>query len=338
MFMPSEILFRNRRAIEIENHLVRVTVTIEGGHIAEILEKSAGVNPLWVPPWPSIEPGTYSLESHPEYGNNSESFLLSGILGHNLCLDTFGSPSEDEEAAGVAAHGEAGMALYDVAESPCGLTMRCTAPIAQIVFERTLRLEGRRLFVRETVENLSVLDRPIGWTQHVTFGPPFLVPGTTQFRVPATRSRNLDETLDFEWPGPHNLEVYSNAKPHASYTAHLLDPRQDQSWFAAWSPESQVLIGYAWQRSDFPWIGIWEENCSRRHKPWNGRTMTRAMEFGVSPFPESRRKMIDRNRLFEIPCYRWLGGKRRITVDYYAGITTAASIPESREDFEKAVA
>ena len=48
-------------------------------------------------------------------------------------------------------------------------------------------------------------------------------------------------------------------------------------------------------------MGIWEENHSRAAPPWNSETLTRGMEFGVSPFPESRRKMIDRGRLFGVP-------------------------------------
>ena len=335
--MLEEILFENRRAVRIQNDLIRVTITVEGGHIAEIFEKSTGVNPLWIPPWPSIEPSSYSLERHPEYGNNAESFLLSGIMGHNLCLDLFGSPSADEEAAGVAAHGEAGMAMYEVEEIPGGISARCAAPVAQLAFERSIRLEGRRVRILESVENLSALDRPIGWTQHVTLGPPYLVPGSTQFRVPATRSRNLAETKDFDWPGPQNLELYPAAKPHASYTAHVLDPKQDRVWFTAWSPESKVVLGYVWDRRDFPWIGIWEENCSRPHAPWNQRTMTRAMEFGVSPFPESRRKMIDRGKMFDTPCYRWVGGRRTVTAEYYAGVATADTIPPSRQAFEDLV-
>ena len=95
----------NRKVVRIENDELIVTVTVEGGHIAEIIEKKSGVNPLWTPPWASIEPSTYSAESNPEYGNDSESKLLSGILGHNLCLDIFGPPSEAEYAAGITVHG-----------------------------------------------------------------------------------------------------------------------------------------------------------------------------------------------------------------------------------------
>jgi hypothetical protein len=99
------VSFNNRRAAQIENDGVRLTVTAEGGHIAEILHKRSGVNPLWIPPWPSIEPSTWSSEQHPEYGADAESKLLSGIMGHNLCLDLFGAPSPEEAAAGMTVHG-----------------------------------------------------------------------------------------------------------------------------------------------------------------------------------------------------------------------------------------
>ena len=58
-------------------------------------------------------------------------------------------------------------------------------------------------------------------------------------------------------------------------------------------------------------MGIWEENFSRTHAPWNGQTLTRGMEFGVSPMAESRRQMVDRGRLFGVPAYRWLPAKSR---------------------------
>src|ERR1039457_1729876 len=82
----AETTYRNRRAYQIENDQVRVTVLQEGGHIAGILHKPSGVNPLWTPPWPSIEPSAYDRSKHPEYGDDAESKLLAGIMGHNLCL------------------------------------------------------------------------------------------------------------------------------------------------------------------------------------------------------------------------------------------------------------
>ncbi|MGI8741104.1 MAG: hypothetical protein ACR2NN_00760 [Bryobacteraceae bacterium] len=255
-------LFHNRRVVQVENDFLRLTVTVEGGHVAEILHKAIGVNPLWIPPWPSIEPSTYSPATHPEYGNDAESKLLAGILGHNLCLDLFGTPSEEEAQAGMTVHGEASIVPYEILASGSELTARCVMPVAQLSFERRVRLSSNRVVFRETVENLSALDRPIAWTQHVTLGPPFLEYGVTQFRMPSVKSQELSE----------------------AFTTHLMDPQRDRAYFFAFSPPSKMLFGYIWNRSDFPWLGIWEEKRGREHPPWNRRTVTRGMEFGYRRF------------------------------------------------------
>lgn len=339
-----ETLFHNRRAVQVENDALRLTVTAEGGHIAEILEKKSGVNPLWIPPWPSIEPGSYAPDKHPEYGADSESKLLCGIMGHNVCLDMFGPPSSAEAAAGMTVHGEASVLPYEIATNGESLIARCTLPIAQLRFERRLHLEGRRVLITETVENLSSLDRPIAWTEHVTLGPPFLEKGTTRFRASATKSRALGHSGDFDWPlqprqtGLEDLRTFTNAASSGGYTAHLMNPSEDRAWFWAWSPASRVLIGYVWERSDFPWLGIWEENYSRTHAPWNGRTVTRGMEFGASPIPETRREMVDRGKLFDTACYRWLPAKSSLGVEYYAAVMQTQAIPETLVQFEAAVA
>lgn len=331
--MP-EVTYRGRRAHRIENELLHVTVTVEGGHIAEILHKATGVNPLWSTPWETIEPSTYELAKHPEYGSDAESKLLSGIQGHNLCLDLFGGPSAEEAAAGMTVHGEASVATYEIESSERAMTARCVLPAAQLRFERQIRLKANDPYVAisETVENLSILDRPVAWTQHVTLGPPFLEKGQTQFRVSGTKSRTI-EGVDFDWPmlprvdGPReDLQVFTEAKSSSGFTTHLMDPFREQAYFAAWSPASKVVIGYQWKRTDFPWLGIWEENYSRESAPWDGRTLTRGMEFGASPIPESRKKMIERNSMFGVPCYRWIPAKSKVSVEYKAFVRTAEGL------------
>src|SRR5437762_11950157 len=116
-----ETVFHGRRAHSIENAELRVTVLVGGGHIAEILDKRTGVNPLWIPPWPSIEPSSYDPARHPEYGGDAESRLLAGIMGHNLCLDVFGAPSKAEAAAGMGVPGEGAVAGYEITESGGGV-------------------------------------------------------------------------------------------------------------------------------------------------------------------------------------------------------------------------
>ena len=94
------ISFRGRQAARLENEILRVTVLHGGGHIAEVFDKRAGVSPLWIPPWPSMEPSEFDKKRPDPYGTDHEARLLAGIMGHNLCLDLFGGPSRDEAAAG----------------------------------------------------------------------------------------------------------------------------------------------------------------------------------------------------------------------------------------------
>jgi hypothetical protein len=342
--------YRGRRAATIENDDVRVTVLEEGGHIAEILDKRSGINPLWTPPWTSIEPSTYAPSAHPEYGTSAEAALLAGLMGHNLCVDIFGGPSVEEAAAGLTPHGEASIVRYDIDVEVAGpsIAMRALLPLAQLQIHRRLELRGRTLNVREAVANLTACDRPIGWTQHVTLGPPFLQKGLTEFRVSATRSKVFEQVFGahadlatgrvFDWPlaprtdgGTSDLSRYTNATHSNAYTAHLMDQTREDAFFVAFAPAARLAFGYIWKRRDFPWLGIWQENHSRTHAPWNGETLTCGMEFGVSPMPESRRAMIDRGRLFDVPTYRWIPARSRVEVEYCAVIREADAVPELLE-------
>lgn len=349
----SGALYHGRQSVSIENSHVRVTVLREGGHIAEILHKQTGVNPLWTPQWLSIEPSTYDPAIH-DYGSDAEAKLLAGIMGHNLCLDLFGGPSAEEAAAGITAHGEASVAPYDIEQAAGRLTMRVSLPLAQLLFERVIELEEGELEdatirIREAVENLSAIGRPIAWTQHVTLGPPFLEKGATQFRMSATRSKVFETQFgsadylrvgaEFDWPmapgsSPESsgdsvdLQILNDSAASSAYTAHLMDPARDDAFFLAFAPQYRLAFGYTWKRADFPWLGMWEENNSRAQAPWNCQTLARGMEFGVSPMPESRRQMIDRGSLVGVPTYRWLEARSRIEIEYRAIAWRADTAPD----------
>jgi hypothetical protein len=349
----SETLYHGRRAHALDNGSLEIVVTVEGGHIAAVTEKATKLNPLWLPPWPSLEPSRYDPARHPGYGANDESKLLAGILGHSLCLDIFGGPSEAEAAAGLGVHGEAPVAAYDVAVSGDTLTQRTVLPQAQIQFTRTICLPaGNRVAtVQETVENLSGMDRPIGWTQHVTLGPPFLEKGRTQFRANATRGKvfeqdfcpglgNMKIGAEFSWPmAPcingvnEDLRLLTNRPVSGAFATFLMDPKCQDAWFVAWSPTHRLAFGYTWKQADFPWLGLWEENHARAHKPWNGAALTRAMEFGVSPFPETRRAMVERGKLFGAPTCKWVPARSQLEAEYRFFLLPAESIPETLPAF-----
>lgn len=328
------VSFLGRQAAQIENDNLRVTVLEQGGHIAEVFDKETGVSPLWVPHWPSEEPKDHKPDKNSIFGDGPDAKLLAGIMGHNLCLDIFGGPSADEALAGLTVHGEASVLGYQLTESAGQLSLELTLPLAQLWFQRTLRLRGKHIQILETVKNLAAFDRPIAWTQHVTLGPPFLEPRTTQFRCSMGRSyvsevdpgfnAYLKAGAEFVWPlapglkgRAANLERMHETAPASGYTAHLADPRSEYASFVAYSPVYKLAFGYLWRTTDFPWLGIWEENCSRLGSPWNGVTVTRGMEFGVSPIPETRKEMVDRGRLLDTPTYRWLPSNGSLSAEYW---------------------
>jgi hypothetical protein len=344
------MLFQGRRAAAIENAALRVTVLEEGGHIAEVLHKKSGVSPLWVPHWPSIEPSQFDPGRHPAFGVGADGRLLAGIMGHNLCLDIFGGPSDTEAAAGLTAHGEAPVARYAIEVRAGQLAMSATLPMAALHVRRTLELQDHLVHVRESVRNLSACDRPVGWTEHVTLAPPFLRHGETEFRTSATRSKVFESQFGpadylspgaiFDWPNAPaidgavvDLRVYSKRAASSAYTAHLLDPARDDAFFVACTPRRGLAFGYRWKQADFPWLGIWEENRSRGQSPWNRQTVTRGLEFGVSPFPETRRQMVERGSMFGVPVYRWIPAGATIDVAYTIAARHAASSPAPEDLF-----
>src|SRR5262249_51554552 len=158
------------------------------------------------------------------------------------------------------------------------------------------------------------------------------------FEAPFGAHDYLERGAVFDWPlAPTcdgrraNLGVFTGAAASSAFTTHLMDPRREPAFFVAFSPASRLAFGYVWHPADFPWMGIWEENHSRHATPWNGVTLTRGMEFGVSPFPETRRQMIDRGRLFGVPAFRWLPAGSRIDVEYAVVTRAADRIPETIE-------
>ena len=337
-------ILHDRQAVSIENDWLRVTVLVEGGHVAELLDKRTGVNPLWTPQWPSVEPSALTRDMLDAYGGPADGPLLSAIMGHNLCLDIFGGPSSEELAAGLSAHGEGSVVPHRIDTSGTIMVAKASLPLADLEFERRLELHGSVVHITETVFNRAGTDRPIGWTQHPTLGAPFLEPGITELNCTATRSQVFEGPFGpadylaagavFDWPlaptkagGTKDLRVFSQPAPSGAYTAHLMDRSRDEAFFVAFSPTLRLAVGYAWRRADFPWMGLWEENRSRPQAPWNLGEITLGVEFGASPFPETRRAMIERGRLFDTPTFRWIPARTELRTEYRAVVRQADRMP-----------
>jgi hypothetical protein len=327
-----------------------VSVLEGGGHICDLnLNACTGVNPLWRPPWATIDPFKYTRAKHARtYGEPPDGRLLAGIAGHSLSFDHFGPPSPEETTAGLTTHGEAPALKWDVqkyAKSPKRyLQYGLTLPEAGIRFSRKLTLAHRNpvIYCEEEAVNLSPYDRPISWNEHVTFGPPFLEAGVTWFDMPATRAKvcpasysprfSLQPDAEFTWPNAPTKERRrinlrtTPARRFGHYTAQLLNPELEIAFIAACNPRLKLLVVYAFQRADFPWVGNWEERYNRTAAPWRGKTFCRGLEFSTTPFAIPRRQTIEQGPLFGEPTYRWLPAKSKAQVRF---LILLVEVPEA---------
>ncbi len=338
--LPSTSVIDGRRGWLIRGEWGHVAVLAGGGHICELrLNAVPGVNPLWKPPWTTFDPDRYSDHKHRRaYGGPPEGRLLAGIAGHSVSFDFFGPPSKEETAAGLSTHGEAPSApwvrLKGVRSSLRGLSYGCLLREARIEFSRTIVSDRANpvIYCEEHAENLSRYDRPISWNEHVTFGPPFVECETTLFDMPATDAKvctsSFSERMflmpdaEFTWPdaprkdgGRVSLRTMPDER-FGHYTAQRLNPLLELAFISACNPRQRLLVVYAFRRSDFPWVGDWEERNNRTTAPWKGRTFCRGLEFSTTPFPLPRRETVDQGRLFGEQTYRWLPAKSSLTVRY----------------------
>lgn len=335
-------IIKGRSGWLLDNGVVKLFLMAGGGHIADLrLKGLADINPFWAPPWKSIEPWKYQRRDGKRYGIK----LLACIFGHNLCLSAFGDPSPDEAKCGLGCHYEAPVARWSVVRRKVaarGISFEygCSLPLARMRIIRavSLRAGSNVVHVRETILNLARLDVPFTICQHVSFGPPFLEPEVTVFDMPAVKghtfpgnfgdAQRLKVDCDFKWPNGPGLKERAN---HASrvvnlrftgraaygdFHANLMNPKKEFAWFSAVNPRIGLMMAYVWRRSDYPWVGVWEENCSRKQPPWNGKALARGMEFANTPFPIGLRRSVDLGPFQGQRAYAWLPARGKIVHNY----------------------
>lgn len=315
--------FEGSPAIVIANDKLELTMLSTGGNFVDLTlnEDAKRLSPFWNPARIAREAGKRTRGA-------------GG--GHFVCVDGFGSTSDEERAAGLPGHGEAHKEPWAVtsSEKQNGVTsvrFETRLPLVQEDFRRTIQLvDGEPVvYVDSELENLMAFDRPINWAEHATIGAPFLAPGKTVVDMSAkqskTRAHNDEEDpyphrladyKDFTWPNApsasggtidlRNMPLEPNSLDH---TTSLMDPERDLVFVTALNLEHRLLLGYVFRRSEYPWLQIWES-----YPPDMGGA--RGLEFGTQPFDIPRRQVIERGPLFGAPVVRWLPAKSKIRSRY----------------------
>jgi hypothetical protein len=353
--------WRNRPAFCLSNGVVELTTLTGGGHIADfrLLDPAGGsVNALWEASWPTMDPDKFRSGHVRAYGHPPVGKFLAAFTGHAVCVDYFGGPSEAEAAQGLALHGEAANSRWKLlkldrsgAEARLSLGMRL--PAAGLRLRRDLRLRRGEtvVYVDEHLINERAQDHFFHWTQHVTLGPPLLHAKESVIALAGTRAVTwphgyegaslVRDNQEFTWPEAPAIEggTVNLAHPFARegkgfVVSVLLDPQRELGFVAALNWRLGLLLGYCFQRSDFPWVAVWEENAARTGLPWNGKTRARGLEFGSTPMPVGKEETFARGSLFDTATFRRIPAKSELQAPYIAFLSRVGSGWRSIRDIQ----
>jgi hypothetical protein len=321
---PKEGVVYNRPVFLVANDKLEVAVVKQGGSMLRILIQGdpQGLSPFGNP------------EMVPQVPDNRK--LQGAMVGHFVCVDGFGSPSAEERAAGLAMHGEAYLQPWKLAASEkqgATTTVKFTAnlPLLQEAFTRILRMvDGESvIYVDSELESQVAFDRTANWGEHPFLFPPFLEAEKTVVDMSGTRARTrsypgrsggqrtpFTQGQDFTWPmapGSNGTPMDLRAAPAdavwSSHTTTLMEPSRRLAYLTVLNTARHYLLGYVFRREEYPWV---QNYMNYTTNGW----MSRGLEFATQPFDLPRRDMVELNRMFDTPVYRWLPAKSKIATRF----------------------
>ena len=312
-----------RPVLLVSNDKLEVAVVKKGGSMLRILIHGdpQGISPFGNP------------EMVPTVPDNRK--LQGAMVGHFVCVDGFGSASADERAAGLAMHGEAYLQPWDlIASNKQGSTTTvkfiANLPLRQETFARTLQMvDGESvIYVDSELASQVAFDRTANWGEHPFLFPPFLERQTTVVDMSGTRARTrsypgtqrqsppLVQAQDFTWPmapaaagGLVDLRAAPATGTWMGHTTTLMDPSRRLAWVTILNTARHYLLGYMFRREEYPWV---QNYMSYPANDWPGR----GIEFATQPFDLPHRDMVDLNRMFDTPVYRWLPAKSKVSTRF----------------------
>ncbi len=312
---------KGRRAIVLEGKVAQLVVDLGGGSITDFHLRSQGISPL---NWGMADKSTTPRP-----------------MGHFVCLDRWGQPSDAEIKNGMPFHGEASSVEWKVAQQPqergkhVQAEMTASLPLAGLNVKRRVALSATGAFftVREEVTNVNRLGRLYNIVQHATIGPPFLDESTI---VDANARKGFmqgsplpnPEEPSVSWPEgrqdgqPVNLRHLTNSHD-PNVVSFTID--EEYGWVTACNPAQGLMIGYLWRTSEYPWFNAW------RHVE-NGKPFARGLEFGTTGLHQPFPVLVKKGKIFGRTIYEYLDAGETATKSYicflmeipknYAGVSS----------------
>jgi hypothetical protein len=237
--------------------------------------------------------------------------LMSGYMGHFVAFPQFASASEAELAQDYGQHGEAIAVAWqtqkvETAKDRVSLRYFADLPKTHFTIARTITLPSDETvaYVEESVENLEAFGRPVQWTQHVTFGPPFV----------ALNKNFVDASVE-------NVVVRSGetAKDPRVFSGTpgtwLMDGSKPAVYFTMYNVDYPVLIGYIFEAAPNRWVLDWQENQRMDEKPWDRKVIARGVCIGDSVIG-GLRNAVQRGSQLGTPVFSWIDARQTRSQKY----------------------
>ena len=199
-------------------------------------------------------------------------------------------------------------------------------PLLQETFSRQFRMvDGENVvYVNSELQSNVAFDRTANWGEHPFLFPPFLEPEKTVVDMSGTRAKTrtggqrlpVEQGKEFTWPmitGTDGKQYDMRIQPAgASWNGHtttLMDPTKPLAWVTILNTNKNYMLGYVFKREEYPWV---QNYMSYNTNGWSGR----GIEFATQPFDLPHREMVELNRMFDTPVYRWLPAKGKIASSF----------------------
>ncbi len=294
------------RAIVLENERIRVTFLAgKGADLVEFNDKRRDLDFAWLAPGGIRNP----LALHSTSPDALATFLDVYPGGWQEIFPNAGAGSQWAGAA-FGQHGEVSALPWDVeivADAEDEVAVRFSVRCLKVpcVLTRLVRLRSgvAGIEIEGQVTNESPVPVDAMWGHHITFGKPFLVPGS-RIQLPEgltalpheaaveDHGRRVANTEPFPWPIGVNAagdeEDFSIVPPPetASELFYLSGFPGGLGWYEITRPDSGVGMRVEWDASVLPYLWYWQEFGVTRGYPWYGRNYNIGLEPGSS-YPTS---------------------------------------------------
>jgi hypothetical protein len=295
------------QTLTLDNGIARMDISLRGGVITAFRLNTMALNPIH------------------QYG-------------HFICFDRWGPSSPEDQALGIPQHGEASRISWVLDESPVPRAgsyyaeMSCTLPIIKLGLNRKIYLnQTSSVFkVVEEISNLNESPKVFNLVQHPTIGPPFLDETTivdTRVDSGFSQAGNLP-------PGPADVFTWPEALVDGDSTdlryltpdhtwwqsvvSFILDDAREYGWVTAVNPTLNLMVGYIWPTSEYPWLNLWL--MLQSNAPF-----ARGLEFGSTGLHQPWPEVLEMDTIFGKQMYEEVGVDETVIKSYYAFLSEIPS-------------